>query len=271
MRRWSEALVAALAAVPAHAATPPGPTAPSLARLSLAEQRVERSSPRGWAEVREGTMVRLGEQVRTGPDSLARLELPWMAMTLGPASTVGFPDDRLLSAVLDQGRVLLQADAREILKVVTDEAEVRGRGHVVVRRQAGRTLVSSLAGRFLVTAAGRTVALPAGTGTIVNTRNPPRPPVALAEPPDGLSPGSDARFVAPGDPVSLTWTARAAAHQVEVLPVGAEQVLIQRDVGAPPWRLVIPWPGAFRWRVAARDEDGLEGKPSADGLICTDR
>jgi hypothetical protein len=61
------------------------------------------------------------------------------------------------------------------------------------------------------------------------------------------------------------------AYQVEVLPVGSDDVLIQRDVGAPPWRLTVAWPGAFRWRVASRDERGLEGKPSADGLFCVDK
>jgi hypothetical protein len=58
---------------------------------------------------------------------------------------------------------------------------------------------------------------------------------------------------------------------VEVLPVGSDDVLIQRDVGPSPLSLVIPWRGAFRWRVAARDASGLEGRPSADGLISADK
>jgi hypothetical protein len=32
-------------------------------------------------------------------------------------------------------------------------------------------------------------------------------------------------------------------------------------------KLPVTWPGAFRWRVAARDERGLEGLPSGDGQI----
>ena len=100
---------------------------------------------------------------------------------------------------------------------------------------------------------------------------PPLPAQALPQPPQGLVPGSDPQYVAPGDTVALSWTPRGAAHQIEVLPVGSDDVLIQRDVGAPPWRVAIPWPGAFRWRVAARDERGLEGRPSAEGLICIDK
>ncbi len=165
----------------------------------------------------------------------------------------------------------LNAEKRGILKVVTGEAEVRGQGWAVVRREGRATLVTSLAGRFLVEGAGKTVTLPAGTGTIVWEGKPPLPPRALPEPPEGLFPGADPQYVAPGDAVSLSWTPKGATHQVEVLPVGSDDVLIQRDVGAPPWRVVIPWPGAFRWRVAARDEGGLEGRPSAEGLICIDK
>ena len=52
--------------------------------------------------------------------------------------------------------------------------------------------------------------------------------------------------------------------------MGSDVVLLQRDVGPPPWKIDVPWPGAFRWRVASRDERGLEGRPSADGGICVD-
>jgi hypothetical protein len=32
----------------------------------------------------------------------------------------------------------------------------------------------------------------------------------------------------------------------------------------------VPWEGAFRWRVSARDARGLEGVPSEDGFIAVD-
>ncbi len=232
---------------------------------------MDRSSEQGWHEAKEGTPLRLGERIRTAADALARLDLPWMTMTISPASTVAFPDEYLLCAVLERGRMQIHAEKREILKVVAGEAEVRGQGWGVVRREGNATLVTSLAGRFLVEGAGKTVALPPGTGTIVRDGKPPLPPQTLPPPPERLLPGSDPQYAAPGDTVSLNWTPRGAAHQVEVLPVGSDEVLIQRDVGAPPWRVAIPWPGAFRWRVAARDERGLEGKPSAEGLICIEK
>jgi hypothetical protein len=273
MRRSSEvALATLLLAAPVVRSAPPGSAPPpALARLSFVERRVERSSDQGWHEAKEGTPLRLGERLRTAADALARMELPWMSMTLSPASTVAFPDQYLLAAVLEQGRMQLHSEKREILKLVTSEAEVRGQGWAVVRREGNATLVTSLAGRFLVEGAGKTVALPPGTGTIVREGKPPLPPLALPPPPEGLVPGSDPQYVAPGDTVLLSWTSRGGTHQIEVLPVGSDEVLIQRDVGAPPWRVAIPWPGAFRWRVAARDERGLEGKPSAEGLICIDK
>jgi hypothetical protein len=45
---------------------------------------------------------------------------------------------------------------------------------------------------------------------------------------------------------------------------------VQRDVTTSPVKIEVPWEGAFRWRVSARDARGLEGVPSADGLIAVD-
>jgi hypothetical protein len=56
---------------------------------------------------------------------------------------------------------------------------------------------------------------------------------------------------------------------VELLAVGGDDVLLHREAGGSDVSLRIPWPGAFRWRVASRDADGLEGLPSGDGLVCT--
>jgi len=35
-----------------------------------------------------------------------------------------------------------------------------------------------------------------------------------------------------------------------------------------PYTLLIPWEGTFRWRVSSRDAQGLESRPSEEGLIC---
>ncbi len=263
------ALVAWLATVAAPAAAQ---DTLALARLSLVEQKVELSKKGAtWQAAVEGSPVQLGEALRTGPDAVARLELPWMALTLGPGSVLRFPDAVLLSGSLESGRALVEAQGREALKIVTAEAEVRGQGRAVVRRQGKETLVTCLAGRFQVQGADSSVTLAAGRGTLVRSGRPPQAPEDVpAAPSAGMWPGKDAVYVAPGEPLELRWKGDAAGYQFELLPVGAEVVLLQHDVTSSPARIHLPWEGAFRWRVSARTARGLEGLPSEDGLIAVD-
>src|SRR5574341_472054 len=92
MRRWCERapwMVAALAVtlIAAPAATlaqAPGAAeekgALALARLSLVERKVELEKKGAkWQAAVEGGPLQIGEALRTGPDAVARLELPWMA------------------------------------------------------------------------------------------------------------------------------------------------------------------------------------------------
>ena len=127
-----------------------------------------------------------------------------MALTLSPGSTLRFPDTMLLQVTLEAGRVLVEAPKLDALKLVTDEAEVRGQGRVVVRREARATLVTCLAGRFLVEAAGSVATLAAGQGSVIAAGKPPSAPQGVLPPPtEGLWPAQDAVFVAPGEPRSL--------------------------------------------------------------------
>jgi hypothetical protein len=254
----------------APAAPPPPAAAPALARLTYVERAAEHGDAGAWREAREGGTLRIGERLRTPEGALLHVDFPWMALTLSASSTLEFPDSAFLQGVLGRGRVALLAERQEILKLRTDEAEVRGRGRVVVRRRDGGTLVSTLAGRFSVEGADTVVSMSAGTGTIVAAGGAPAPAVPLPAAPDGLAPGRDPIYVAPGDPIRLRWNGRAAAYRVEVLAVGSETVLLERDVREPALELAIRWPGAFRWRVASVDPRGLEGPPSADGFFCVD-
>ena len=225
-----------------------------------------------WQRSIEGGTLRIGERLRTGPEGLARLDLSWMTLTVSPGSIVRFPDEFLLSAVLESGRVVVHADDRQTLKLVTAQAEVRGQGGAVVRQQGETTLVTCLAGLFVVRAGEHAVTLLAGRGTLVTARSGPSAAVPAPAPPptSSLRPGLDCLYASPSEPVELTWRGEAPAYQVEVLPVGSDHVLLQRDLTGPPARLAIPWNGAFRWRVSSRDARGLEGLPSGEGLICVD-
>jgi hypothetical protein len=263
--------IAAAVALPAPSAAQPA--ASSFGRLTYVESAVEQATGSGgWREAVEGGAFEIGERLRTGPRALTRLELPWMALSLSPGSDVRIPDDFVLSAVLEKGRAVIDAEEHPVLKMETAEAEIRGTGRAVVRRESGRTLVTCLAGRFLVEGRGRGVSLSPGQGTVVTAGRAPTAAQDTPAPPaeEGLWPGDDPTFTDPGEALELRWEADAPAYQVEILPVGSDTVLLQRDVGPPPASVAIPWSGAFRWRVAARDESGLEGVPSQDGLICVD-
>jgi len=258
-------LVACFLGGAARAATPEGL---AVAQLAVVERLVEQASDADkWHKAKEGTALRIGERLRTPADGVAGIEFAWMTATLGPSTVMSFPDAFLLATQLEQGRVELKSEGRDILKLQTPEAEVRGRGRVVVRRQGGATLVMAFGGRFLVEGAGKTVTLAQGKGTIVRPGKAPIPPVSLGAAPGDLWPGADPVYVGQGEAVAFNWKSAEHAHQVAVLPVGSDLVLMQRDIGAPPWKMEIPWTGAFRWRVSTRDERGLEGMPS-EGLIC---
>src|SRR5512143_3767543 len=191
MRRSSSRERLLRAAIPAALATLAFPAvagaedALALARVSLVERKVELAKKGAtWQAAVEGGPLRIGEALRTGPDAVARLDLPWMAVTLGPGSTLTFPDDFLLSASLDGGRALVEAQGRDALKLVTGEAEVRGQGRAVVRQQGQQTLVTCLAGRFHVHAGDSAVTLSPGRGTVVRAGRA-SPPEAVPAPPTG--------------------------------------------------------------------------------------
>ena len=230
--RSALALLASLGLALPAVAEPPA----SLARLALVELQVEVGGDRAWQAALEGAALLPGQALRTGGDGLARVELPWMALTLTPGSRLRFPDSRVLSLALDAGRATVEAERLDSLKLVTPEAEVRGRGRAIVRREPGCTLVSCVSGRFL-----RRGARP-GRGARRRTRSarPRRRPAvgaaAAAGPARGwfvagARPGVRQR---PGKPLELRWPRGEGSFQVELLPVGREVVLLQRDVAAPP-------------------------------------
>ncbi len=244
---------------------------PPLVRITLVEPTAEIAALAGsWQRAVEGAGVSLGETLRLGPDAVARLELPWMALTLSSGARLRLPDALLLSAALDTGRVLVESETRDSLKLVTGEAEVRGRGRAVVRRRERATLVTCLSGRFRVASAKGSVSLAPGQSCVALPGRPPSAPAAAPATPDGLWPGRDPVYVGRGEPIELRWNGGAPAYQLELLPVGSEVVLLQRDVATAPARIEIPWHGAFRWRVSACDSRGVEGAPSEEGLIAVE-
>jgi hypothetical protein len=241
-----------------------------VATLVLAEARVEHELGKGeWRAMKQGERVRTGDRLRTEAAGLARLEFPWMSLTAGPSTTVSIPDSMVLYTVLEQGRVELHAEGNDIVKLRTPEAEVRGRGRIVVRRDAGHTLVMAMAftGDFRVQTLAGAVEVKGGEGTIVRPQAALPKPVKLLPPPTSLSPGSDPVYVRAGSDLALSWDATTAAYYLELVPLDGEQAVFARELGRPPQKIRVPWLGTYRVRVSARDESGLEGLP-AEGLVC---
>jgi len=269
--------VAPLAQVPAK--SPPAEPTPrargagiGIGKLAFLDQSIERAelpAKASWQMLHEGDALRTGDSFRTAPDATAHLEFPWMAVTLGGSTMLTIPASSVLSTVLEQGRAEFAGPGREIVKITVGDGEVRGGGRLVLRRSVGRTSAAALEGSFRLRAAGRTVEIKAGEGTVLADGRPPERPTPLPAAPGGLEPGKDPLYVRTGQAAELRWTARLPAHHVEVLALDRDLVLLARDVAAPPLRLELPWPGTYRWRVAGRDARGVESRPSVEGLICS--
>ena len=154
----------------------------------------------------------------------------------------------------------------DIVKLDTAEARVRGRGHVVVRREEKSTQVSVWQGEVRVSTRRGTAQLEAGFGCRVEARGPCRP-AALPAAPTAPRPGSDPTYVVAGQPLTLAWSGDAPAFHVQVLSFDEEAVLAQREVSRPSLDIAVPWPGLYRFRASARGADGLESRPSFEGLF----
>jgi hypothetical protein len=240
---------------------------PAIGRIALVGDVVEVQSGRSWKPVVEGSPLRIGDKLRTGQAGNAQLELPWMTLKLSGSSRLTVRDSRVLALVLEEGRVEELSTEGELIKLLTEEASIRGRGHVVVRRIQGRSLVSALAGSFRVEANGKAVELAAGEGTVVSGRGGPRAAARLPAAPLELQPGDDPQYVNVGEPVTLRFVSTTRAHRLELLPLDSSQLVMEQDVVEAPARITVPWPGTFRWRLSARDAEGLEGLPSTDGWL----
>ncbi len=240
-----------------------------IGRITVVGSRVEHSSNgRDWSELADGAFLRTGDRLRSDDRTLARISVGWVTLVLSPSSEVGIPPSKVLSIRLERGRLEQTSEGADIVAMRTPECLVRGRGHVVVRREAQATAISVRVGRFRIDASGSVANLEPGFGILVRHGQPPPAPRPLLPAPEGLVPGPDPLYVERNEPVHLEWRSSAQIHQVELLAVGTEALVQQTNVGASPATVTVPWPGTYRLRVVARDADGLESLPSRSGLLC---
>jgi hypothetical protein len=267
------AIVLALLAPPPHVVVrrPVRPAAPApVAAVRVIEGTLQRSRGSSWTAVDREFRISPGEALRTSADGAALLTFPWMQIVVGGDAVVRITASTVLSATLERGRIQERSTAGDILKVVTAEGEVRGRGDVIVRRSdaSAETRVSALNGWIRVTSPRGMVSLEAGQGAVVTAGRDPEI-VELPPPPTGLDPGSDPRYVEQGRVARLSWRGDSARrYRVHVLSLGGDEVVVSRDVEGSSLDLPGRWLGTFQWRVSAIDDRGLEGAPSPPGLVC---
>jgi hypothetical protein len=127
--------------------------------------------------------------------------------------------------------------------------------------------VSALRGWFRVKSPRGTVSLDGGQAAIITADGAPER-VDLPAPPTGLVPGTDPVYVPQGKTARLAWKGTAPRYRLQVLGLDGDEVVLSREVEGTSVEVPGRWLGTFRWLVSAIDELGMEGAPSAPGLIC---
>lgn len=264
------ALLAAAAKPSVVVRKPVLPPAPApVASVRILDGTLQRLRGPSWRAAERDFRISPGESLRTSADGAALLTFPWMQILVGGDAVVGLTPSAILSVTLERGRVQERATAGDILKVITAEGEVRGRGDVVVTRSdvTAETRVSVLSGWFRVRSPRGMVSLDAGQGAIVTAGGRPQI-VDLPAPPTGLDPGRDPRYVEQGRPARLAWRGSAPRYRAHVLSLSGDEVVVSREVEGEALDVPGRWLGTFQWRVSSIDARGMEGPPSTPGLFC---
>jgi hypothetical protein len=240
-----------------------------VARLTILGQGVERADETGvFKVVKDGDTLRTGDRLRTGPAALARMELPWMALTLGAESTLFVPPSAILGAVLQDGRAELYAEGNDVLKIRTPEGEVRGRGRLVVRRSGTATYVMGMAGAFRFEGKGGVILpLAQGEGLVARADGGLDGPNELPPPPDGVYPGDDPVYVKQGQDATVRFLSPFARHHLQVLGFDSGEIVVDKDIDLSPQNFQLPWIGTWRVRLSSVDDRGLEGPSAATGYM----
>jgi hypothetical protein len=112
-----------------------------------------------------------------------------------------------------------------------------------------------------------TLSLDGGQAAVITADGAPEM-VELPAAPTGLNPGSDPVYVPQGQSARLAWNGSAHRYRVQVLSLDGDEVVLSREVSGSSAEVPARWLGTFRWRVSALGARGVEGAPSAPGLIC---
>ena len=234
-----------------------------------------------WVPLAQGAALTEGDAIATGPEGSVTLRLADGSRVLIPGGTTvvmerllrfeGTPlaDSRFR---LERGR-LEQADVTvgSRFEVASPPATTSVRGTAF--RQAlsddgGQASTEVLTGSVGVTAERRTVAVPAGFGTVAGLDMPPAAPVPLLPPPD-TSPTPDLLERLPPT-LAVAPQAGAVRYRFVIAPDSTFATLLADEVrDGPTFRVPDLADGAYVWRVRAIDQLGLEGRHRDACFTCS--
>lgn len=272
--------VATLAARVSAQSTAPSPEA----RLTFVNNQVEITAPERRPARVDEVLVR-GTRLVTREGSVAEITLADRSrLRLGENTTLvmfapasrppaGIPpsDDTTLVRGRITVRCATEGDRRTAVSLATPGATVVVSGDAVLHVDAGRTTrIAVHSGRVRVRAAGREIAVRAGSGVRVEMGRPPQPPRALVAPPSWVSP----------PPEALLFT--GVPHQVRGVFTGSNgttpatqwhlqlardedfrDLLVDRIVpgNVTTFEAANLGPGTYFARVSGIDQDRIEGTP----------
>lgn len=231
-----------------------------------------------------GASLYAGTRLEVAADSSATLRFadgsvlqvqPGTRLTLDTVSVYaggGMADTRLR---LQQGRVEVGANPRRApgsrLQVITPSAVAAVRGtRFRVGADATATQQETLTGEVALDAAGRSVAVWAGQGSVAETGQPPSAPVALLPAPDLTHLPTHLDSL----PLAFAWPALpgAAGWLAQIAPDAHFEIVLLQAVSADAHVRYADLPdGDYVLRVRATDARGLQGYDAQHGFTLNAR
>jgi hypothetical protein len=204
------------------------PRPPATFEVASATGTVEAQRDGRWIEIKRGDTLTRSDVVRTAAGAAAVLRLDaGTEIELRAGVEIGL--DRLpggASVDLRRGKVLARVNMADALAITAHETRTTSEGparFVVLADEQGRVSVAALEGKARFSAAGKSVALPAGTASSSQSGSPPEDPERIPEEvllnvvwPSGERHGSDVEIAGRAAPTSVVSINGTAA------PVGAD-------------------------------------------------